>query len=756
MKRNFIKGVGFFILLLMTSSLSALHIIGGDVKYTCIDGSLEEGFRTYEITFTMYRDSRSGGADYDDPARFGIYRREGNRWIHMRTINQINVQNVVDIPVNDSNPCILVPVNVGVQRGEYVFRVSLDIIDGEYMIAYQRCCRNNTILNLVDPGGTGAAFTTTITAASLRNCSNSPVFTSFPPVVICVNRPINYDHSATDMDGDSLVYEFCSPVTAGGTDGATTPGNAQSCTGVTPNPANCPPPFERVQFVEPRFTASQPMAGDPLVQIDPQTGLITGSPNIVGQFVVGVCVREYRAGELIGIHQRDFQFNVTTCETAVLADVEASLKTESEFIINSCGENTINFTNLSTELRYIRNYHWEFDINGVNEVFNTRNVTKTFPGIGQYDIVMILNKDLPSASECSDTAYITVNIFPDIEGDFTYSYDTCAAGPIAFLDRSVSGAGPIEEWDWNFVEGFSLEENPMFEFEFPGDKNIRLIVEDVNECKDTVFQTLPYYPIPALIVIEPTTFVGCQPATIYFDNLSTPIDDSYTFEWSFGDGGTSLDLDPTHTFEEVGLFNIVLNLTSPIGCETTKTWPSLIRIVSSPTAGFTYNPDEPDFSNNTVSFMDQSVGAIGFQWLFDTLGVSLIQNPTFTFRDTGVYNITQIVRHESGCADTATAVIPIRPVPTFFLPNAFTPNNDGLNDIFIPVGDFFGAAEYDFTIWNRWGERIFQTEDINEGWNGQRDNSGAHAPGGVYAYVIQYFDGFGIQQRLTGHCTLIR
>lgn len=756
MAQYFFKWAGIVVFLYMSLAVQALHIIGGDVKYACIDGSVEEGFRTYEITFTMYRDSRSGGANYDDPARFGIYRREGNRWVHVRTVNQINVRNIVDIPVNDNNPCILVPLNVGVQRGEYVFRVSLDIIDGDYMIAYQRCCRNNTILNLVDPGGTGAAFTTTITAAAMRNCNNSPVFNSFPPVVICVNRPINYDHSASDMDGDSLVYEFCTPVTAGGTDGATTPGDAQSCTGVTPNPAFCLPPFASVQFASPRFTAMEPMSGDPLVQIDPMTGLITGAPNIIGQFVVGVCVSEYRDGELIGTHQRDFQFNVTTCETAVLADVEATLRTESDFIINSCGENTINFTNLSTDVRYIRNYHWYFDINGTSEVFNTRDVTKTFPGIGQYDVVMILNKDLPTASDCSDTAYITVNIYPDINGEFTFEYDTCRAGPIAFTDMSVSGAGAIERWDWNFIEGTSSEENPLFEFEFPGDKNVRLIVEDINECRDTVNQTIPYYPIPALIVIEPTTFTGCEPATINFDNLSNPIDDTYTFNWSFGDGRSSGDMDPTHTFENEGLFNIQLKMVSPLGCETVKTWPSLIRIVASPQAGFTFTPEVPDFSNNTVSFIDQSVEAIGFQWLFDTIGVSLVQNPTFTFRDTGVYNITQIVRHESGCADTAVAVIPIRPVPTFFMPNAFTPNNDGLNDIFIPVGEFFGATQYTFSIWNRWGERVFVTEDVSEGWNGQRNNLGAMSPGGVYAYVIEYVDGFGVSRVIKGHCTLIR
>ncbi len=743
------------ILILGVLNINALHIIGGDAKYSCVGGSIAEGFRRFDVTFTVYRDSRSGGANYDSPARFGIYRRQGDRWVHVRTF-QVQVMNIVDIPTTGDNPCILIPVNVGVQRGEYNFRVDLEITGDDYMIAYQRCCRNNTILNLIDPGGTGAAFNLTISSRAIEFCNNSPVFTNFPPVVICVNRSIDFDHSATDMDGDSLVYEFCSPVTAGGTAGATSPGDANACNGVTPNPANCLPPFQNVQFAEPRFTPSAPMAGDPVVTIDPMTGMITGVPTIIGQFVVGVCVKEYRNGELIGEYSRDFQFNVTTCETAVLADVQASLKTESEFIINSCGLSTINFRNLSTDTRFIRNYHWEFDINGTKETYTTRNVTKTFPGLGTYDVLMILNKDLPAAAACSDTALITVNIYPDIDANFTYSYDTCVAGPIAFIDESESGAGSIDIWNWNFIEGISSEENPFFEFETPGNKTVRLIVEDRNECKDTSLQIIPYFPVPSLIVIEPSVFTGCQPATITFDNLSDPIDDTYIFNWNFGDGGTSNDRNPSHTFEDVGRYNVTLEMISPIGCEIVRTWPSLINIVQSPQAGFTFSPEAPDYTNNVVDFIDQSVGAIGFQWKFDTLGVSLLRNPTFTFRDTGVFNIVQIVRHESGCADTANTIIPIRPVPTFFVPNAFTPNSDGLNDIFVPVGDFFGATQYDFTIWNRWGERVYQTSIPEEGWNGQRNNVGEISPPGVYAYVIKYVDGFGLQQNISGHCTLVR
>lgn len=749
------RGVAVMVLLLCFSDSKALHIIGGDVVYKCLGKDTIRNEARFRITFTMYRDSKSNGALFDDPATFAVFKKSGSAYVFLRSL-RINVNNVKDIDIETNNPCILVPVNVGVQSGVYEFEVTLPIINDNYLIAYQRCCRNNTILNLVDPGSTGAAFTTEITPEAQNYCNNSPTFNGFPPVVICVNRPINFDHSATDIDGDSLVYEFCNPLTAGGTDGATTPGNVNSCTGVTPDPSNCRPPFDLVVFNSPNYTFSRPMGGNPVVTIDPRTGIIGGAPTVLGQYVVGVCVKEYRNGKLIGTLQRDFQFNVTTCEVAVQADMKATSKTDSEFNINSCGEFTINFINKSTDIRYIKNYYWEFDIKGKKETYDTRDVSVTFPGLGTYKATMILNKDLPGLVECSDTASITINLYPSINADFTFDYDTCVAGPIVFKDQSVSGAGPVQKWDWNFIEGKSPLKDPVFEFEKPGVKTTRLIVEDINQCRDTLVKFINYFPVPALVVIEPNTFIGCQPANIFFDNLSYPIDSTYKFEWDFGDGGTSDQLSPTHLYTDIGTYTVKLKLISPIGCETDNTWPNLIKVVPSPTAGFTFDPEKPDYYNNTVRFTDTSKDASYYLWVFDSLGTSVAQNPSFTFRDTGYFNIQQIVLHTSGCTDTATVTIPILPIVDFYMPNAFTPNNDGINDEFIPVGRFFGLKSYTFSIWNRWGDRIFATNDYQEGWNGQRNNTGEISPPGVYAYTIDYLDAFGKEKSLKGHCTLIR
>ncbi|MFZ1751968.1 MAG: PKD domain-containing protein, partial [Saprospiraceae bacterium] len=571
----------FILSMTFAHEAKSLHIIGGDVVYKCISFDSVRREVRYEIKFTMYRDSKSGGANFDPLANFGIYRGTSS-WTFVRTIANVQVQNIKEIDIATNNPCILVPVNVGVQSGFYVFEVTLPVINENYYISYQRCCRNNTILNLVNPGGTGAAFTTEISPEAQRSCNNSPTFNGFPPVVICVNRPINFDHSASDADGDSLVYEFCTPLTAGGTDGATTPGSATACTGVTPSPTNCIPPYQFVTFNTPNFTFDKPMGGNPLITINAKTGLIEGSPNLLGQYVVGVCVREFRDGKLIGTLRRDFQFNVTTCEVAVNADVKASAKTDSNYSINSCGEFTINFQNLSTDVRYIQNYYWAFNIGGKLVTYDSRDVTVTFPGLGKYTATMILNKDLPALADCSDTAAITVNLYPDINADFDFAFDTCVAGPVAFTDKSRSGAGAIQKWAWNFVEGVSSLQNPKFEYERPGVKTARLVVEDANKCLDTLVKSINYFPVPSLIIIEPNTFTGCQPASIFFNNLSEPIDETYQLEWSFGDGNTSKEISPTNVYKDIGNYTVHLKLKSPIGCETAKAWPNLIKVVPSP------------------------------------------------------------------------------------------------------------------------------------------------------------------------------
>ena len=746
----------FLILFFVLENVNAKHIIGGDVTYECLGVDTVTQRATYRIYMTMYRDCQGGGAGFDSDAGIGIYRQSGLGFDFIEQLSE-NFDETNFLQPTPS-PCVEIPGNICVEEGLYEFDITLPIINQSYMLAYQRCCRNVTIGNIVNAEDTGASFSVEITPEAQQVCNNSPVFSEFPPIVICVGQPLFANQGAFDSDGDVLTYEFCSPKQGGGPFGSNeNPGDPTACNGIFPDPSNCPPPYPDVIFKLPNFSANNPMGGEPRMTIDSETGLITGTPNLIGQFVVGVCVKEYRDGVLIGQINRDFQFNVTECNANVYAEIEHDAKIgPKEYTVNSCGDFSIAFKNESTDPAFIDAYLWEFNINGSVVTSNEKDVDITFPGLGNYTGRMILNPQALDA-ECTDTAYFEVNVYPAIDAEFSLAYDTCIAGPVNFTDLSTSGAGDVLFWDWDFDDGNeSSFQNPNHIYEEPGIREVSLIATDVNECQDTFVQEFSYLPAPPLIIIEPSSFFGCAPADIFFNNLSVPIDSTYDIFWDFGDGNTSTEISPSNIFTETGKFDVSLSIVSPIGCEISKDFNSLIEVDFKPEADFRFTPDDPNSLNRTVQFTDQSTNAVKWLWEFGNEGAAFEANPTFTFRDTGIHEIQLVAFHPSGCPDTLIQIIDVEPIVTYHMPNAFTPNADGTNDVFIGKGITSGMNEFQMLVFNRWGEIVFESNDPFIGWNGQKNNVGKHSQSGVYVYKMSYKDARGNEVRDEGFATLIR
>ena len=753
--RGLILGLTLFF---FSGNLNARHIIGGVITYECLGGG------DYEFTMKIYRDCNcTNCADFDPIAFIAIYRCGDNT--DCSALGQNDYLHRVDAPLLSSEnvmapdyPC-LIPPNVCVQEGLYRFKLSdyginlPALTNDSYHITYQRCCRNETINNIIAPDDSGATYTVELTPDIMATspCNNSPVFNDFPPIVICAGSPLVFDHSATDPDGDQLVYEFCAPLLGGGP--LLSQNLYETCGGANPNPA-CPPPYDPVSFIVPAYEPLEPMGGDPVVTIDPNTGIITGVPDILGQFVVGVCVKEYRNGVLLSTIFRDFQFNVAPCDPQVVAQIDSDEQIgDQQFVINACGENTVTLANQSFQEIFIDEFRWEFYIDGETVEPPQWNPTVTFPDIGQYEGRLFLNP----GTDCGDTANIYINVFPEIAADFEYTYDTCVAGPTMFTDLSFSGSGNITEWNWSFGDGnTSNQQNPNHNYMIPGELPVTLTVTDVNNCSESITQIIEYFPVPALIVIAPSSFIGCAPADIFFDNLSFPIDSTYDINWTFGDGGTSTAISPWYTYEDPGTYTVNVDITSPIGCQTDTTFNELIDILPSPEAGFTYTPEQPSNIVPLVQFTDQSSGAANWFWDFGNGATSFQQSPNYEYPDTGQYQVMQVVTHPSGCTDTMFQLIDVIPEVRYYLPNAFTPNYDSVNDEFRGKGLLEGATNFNFTIWNRWGELIFQTDDPDEGWNGKKHNTGRESPSGVYVVVVSFTGPRGEDYELKGFATLIR
>ncbi len=743
--------------LLAVFSLRAAHIIGGEITYECLgwtNGDPNSGSRSYQFYMNIYRDCQGGGAPFDAPppnapypATITIFRTDLSEDFMSF---QAGFPDVEFIDPDPGNPCVIVPDNVCVQRGVYTFPiVDLPVSEHSYFIVYQRCCRNNTITNITTPESSGATYYMELTPAAQAVCNNSPTYDDFPPIVLCANEPFEYSHSASDTEGDQLVYEFCSPFLGGGLNF----NNPTAVDGVAPDP-DAPPPYTPVNFIAPFYSALGPLGTDADINIDVNTGLITGTPNAQGQFVVGVCVKEYRNGQLLSIVRRDFQFNVTSCDPTVVADIrEEDIINGEEFLITSCGETQVNIFNQSYQQARINDWIWTFELGDRDTTISTWHSALNFPGIGEYEGRLYLNP----GTDCGDTARIRVRIFPEIKADFEYEYDTCVAGPAAFTDLSSSGTAGISNWNWDFGDGGgSSNQNPRYIYSEPGEKLVRLRITDTNGCRDSISKQISYFPAPALLIVSPSSFTGCAPGSIFFDNLSTPVDESYDVQWDFGDGGGATEISPEYVFTREGTFSVTLDITSPIGCQTDTAFTDLITIEPSPVADFTYSPQEVDNFNPEVQFTDQSSGAGKWFWELEGNAYFTQQNPTYKFQDTGRQEVRLIVTHPSGCQDTAVQIIDIVPKVTFFLPNAFSPNDDSVNDVFIGKGYLEGIREFELSIWNRWGEMIFRSTDPLLGWNGRKNNTGKPAPVGVYVCLARYTNPRGEPVELKGFATLIR
>jgi len=764
-----IRLLGLFFCFIFSTNLSASHIIGGEVTYVC------NGNGEYDFVLHLYRDCVSEGPEFDRSLNLTYFlcpNGDCGDFVQDDGLVMVTANPEISLVDPPDLACLVSPPNICVEQAIYRFstprgRPFLPKLDSTYLVTFQICCRNETILNIANPRTTGSTYLVEITPPAQAACNSSPSFNNFPPTIVCLNEPLNFDHSAVDPDGDSLVYSLCAPLIGGGVRGSPDSPDSPNmgafeCDGGLPSPA-CPPDndgYETVAFIG-QYTAENPMAGNPIVTINSATGEISGTPNIQGQFLVGVCVEEFRNGVSLGRIQRDFQFNVAACTKEVVAQIAAA---DVAFVTNSdgtiirnfsnrfCGKDSVEFINQSEDRDFINEVRWEFAEGVVTS--DGWDAKVQFPGQGIYSGQLFINENDPS---CGDSARITVEVLPTLEAGFLQSFDSCVIGPVTFSDTSFSEIDGIVNWQWDFGDNEnSNQQNPIHQYDNSGAFDISLLVTDVNGCTDRERVSIIYSPAPTSVSFSESIGGGCNPTPIIFTNTSLPLDNNSSILWDFGDGNTSTDVSPTHIYESPGIYSVSLSIETPTGCEVADTYNDLITILAAPTAGFSLSPDELTSTNPTVQVTDGSINVNTWLYNFNEQGTSTAQNPSFTFRTTGLQPITQIVTAPSGCRDTFQQVIDVIPFVEWYMPNAFTPTRDGVNDIFIGNGNLDGATDFVFTIWNRWGELIFETNDYNEGWNGRKNNAGRDSPAGVYIYVLSYRTPRDELVQLEGFATLIR
>lgn len=710
----------------------ATHIVGGELYYDCL------GNNQYRITLKIYRDcGPNSQAPYDNPANVSVF---GANNQHITDL-ALPFPGATNVPFVATNPCFQAPPNVCVEEAVYVAVVTLPVApSGLLTLAYQRCCRNNSILNIVSPQNTGSTYTETIPASNNVVCNSSPRFTNFPPIALCVGDSLLFDHSATDPDGDSIVYELCS--TYQGAD----PNNPM------PVPTSNPP-FDPILFQAP-YSQSLPIASNPAISINPQTGLLKVYPNLQGQFVVGVCALEYRNGVLIGTHRRDFQFNVTVCQSNVHSAFElpSNLPTNGLGEIISCGNYAMNFINQSINGS---NYFWDFGVqNSTTDVSTATNPSYTYNDTGTYEIMLVANPGY----FCADTAYQTLVIQPLINAGFNDNPPQCVDGN----SFNFSGTGDYSDgatFSWNFGTQASPSTASTLsvsnvQYATWGDFPVSFTIND-ELCSQTATDTVRVYgPLEGNWTIDDG--VGCVPYTIAFTNTTQSSNLPVVYNWSFGDGGTSTEFAPVHTYVSEGTYDVSLSVTDLSGCnpDAFVLEPDAVTVHPIPMADFTVEPTEVSILLANIHYSDASSGGTSCFYLFGDNLSSTACNGWHEYMEAGRYPITQIITNDFGCTDTMVKYVNILPEYGLYIPNTFTPGFDELNDVWEVKG--IGISEYHLLVYNRWGERIFETETFKHYWNGRRYNRGNVCQQDMYAYKIWVRDVFGREHQYVGRVTLLR
>jgi len=342
-----------------------------------------------------------------------------------------------------------------------------------------------------------------------------------------------------------------------------------------------------------------------------------------------------------------------------------------------------------------------------------------------------------------------------------------AQSPICTADSaiiSVSGNyASGSSTNWNFDGGkvvLGSGTGPLgVKWTNPGSYTITLSMTYKNCTSDPDTQIVEVFQTPK-VKFTSMTKEACGEGDIQFVNY-TPGMKSYF--WRFNDYNTSLDTSslehPLYHYSNPGTYYVSLEVISQDGCPAHLVVPNMIDIYPLPVADFTMSKDQIDNSDPLINFYDQSYDAVAWDWNFDDIksgiyNTSTDQNPFHVFQDTGSYMVTLIVNTDHNCKDTISKKINYGELPTLYIPNAFTPNNDGSNDTFFPKGTGYDWDTYQMFIYDRWGELVFKTNDINEGWNGTKGNSGDDAIDDVYTYIIYINSPQGVQKKFVGKVVL--
>jgi len=703
--------------LLMMHVVSATHLIGGVMFYEDLGGG------QFRVTLKMYRDCGPGNTNqtgFDGSASIAAFGANGQLYQDW----SVPLGPVTDVPIVWNNPCLSPPSTICVQEGEYTQIITLPSGTGGYTLSYQRCCRSPVVINLLSPGDQGLTCTVTIPDTDVSGPNSSPAFDAYPPIALCMGEEMAFSHAATDADGDELVYDLCAPFVGG--------------TALAPMPMPpSGPPYDQVTW-EAGYSVANMIDAAPPLTIDPATGWMSLTPTMIGSFAVGVRVKEFRNGVQLSEVIRDFRFDVVPCQAAVTSTITPQAELSGS--TGLCDGLTVDMENESTGAD---EYHWDFGVTGTaGDTSDLEEPAFTYPAAGTYNVTLIANPGWP----CADTNTVAFTVAPPVTVQFDPPAITCLdEQPLTLAAYGSFSSGATVTWDPGSGSAPDTDAHVMHPtFPDAGTFAVHVTATEYG-CTGTFTDSVTLHPRPAPLFTVDTA--GCIPLDAQFANESTAWT-PFTSSWTFGDGGTSTDAQPVHTYITEGYHTVSLTVSTSTGCIATETLvrPGLIQVWPQPTARFSVLPLVTDLMAPTVDVLDLSTSA--YDVTFTVAGQTYDSTAfTHTFEDAGWYTVTLLATSGLGCTDTTSTDVFVGG-HFFYAPNAFTPNGDGMNDTWRP--EVKGARFYALDVFDRWGAKVFSTTDPKQGWE-----AGGY-PDGTYAFKAWLSEWGPLEKEYNGSIQLLR
>lgn len=704
MKKSILRVAATILTMISTFGLSATHIIGGDFTVQHVADS------TFEVTLTLYRDCGTDGAPLDPLLTVYVF-EEGTDELMNDLIFDMELDSQEFPPLGDA--CFT--PDICLEVGTYVDQIVLPANPNGYYLVWERCCRNDIISNIQNPGDEGMVFLVTVPDPALEN--SSPIFLPYPEDgYLCVNSENAIDFSATDADGDSLVYRLETPLSGDATDP------------LNPNPnVSGPKPHSEVLWLAP-YSLDDIVGGVPPMAIDSETGLLTASPEVLGVFVLAVAVDEYRDGQLIGTVRRELQLQSTLClppgppDFVGFGDVDT-------IQVYPIVENSLDIAVDAGQFEVTAGVAGEIITDGfeplafvdtissgtgfVNLNFNWDEIPCDY--IGEF---FTLEFVAASYAECLDSTltdslllYIEVIVDPDVPTEFV--------SPTVDTQTIVYGQSDTYQWPVTVTDGnptdtlfLSMVNEDYGGIVFQGDTANNVVNSDFFwevGCDD--IQDEPYIITYQTI----TTYCNIHDTTTYEMELyvTLPEDEPTVF--------TSPD--DTLSYHSISgeQFCIPIIAEDPNNIDT-------LQLVMGTTNPLFSLPNAPTFEGQTAIF---EVGS-PFCWQPECVDINPGSYTLDFLVTTTNCDIVQVTPYELDII-----LFPQTDGSLDLIPNVFTPNDDMVNDVYeILYTPEYCIDSYLIEMYDRWGLLVFESTDRDETWDGKFNDNDVSE--GVYYLKVTY------------------